>query len=355
MKLHFIFFLIFFLKLTFECGFVTHFYISQNAIGESENQVDPTLYNLLSSHLDTVQLGSCTPDWGYSLLINKYHELSDIIHEEGFLYASFDYLKEKYSDFSDSEAQKYLAYFIGIGGHQTADIYWHGYNGDPLAFMFQVAKNDFGSDSIDGIIHQVMEATADVFLFHEHDPHVEFKWWIPAQAVCDVYMRYKEVEVSTTEFIIGMDVLKVAMILLKTLNWVGSELGMLIEPWSHANYITWGHGGIDNCIDMSVPYYTDAWLYLNDKQSVVLPHFNYVSYPYSNTGDTSFFENILPAARELIDSGIISIDHTQNDDGSVTSEIPHIADFSKFLGLIQRYFGINTLEHLAYQFLNEFL
>ncbi|KAJ5080710.1 hypothetical protein M0811_13818 [Anaeramoeba ignava] len=358
MKLHFVFFLIFFLKFTFQCSFITHFYITEHSISDAQNTLDPKFYTLLTNNLITSQVGSMSPDWGY-LGDDYHHDLAEIMHGSEYLYASFDYLKEKYPNINDEESQKHWAFFVGIGCHQVADIYWHGLNGDPLGFMKEANRKDIDRLNISWITDVIIEPAVDMFIVDKYHPQISFKWWIPAQDVCDVY-SVLGATVEPDDFILGIDVLKVLMILMKTLNWAGTELGKVILEWSYANYMTWPHGGVQNCIDMSVPYYTDAWLYLNDNKLFpqnFSPYFspffdNFFSF---NDITDNFFQNLIPAARELIDSGIITISHTQNDDGSVTSENPHIADFSKFLGLIQRYFGINTLEHLSYQFLNEFL
>ncbi|KAJ5069818.1 hypothetical protein M0811_11480 [Anaeramoeba ignava] len=338
----------------FGCGYSTHFYISQLAIGES-GQLTPELYNLLSTYSDIVQVGSSSPDWGWNFLIKRYQERSLFMHEEIFLTTSFDYVKKKFSNFNDEEAKKYLAFFIGLGGHQTADLYWHGYNGDPLAFLLEAAHKDFNKENFEGITEQIVEWGVDLFIWRNQKPTVNFKWWIPAQAVSDIYTQAGGPDVSPTEFVLGMDLLKAIILLLKTLNWFGDELGKIIEPWTHDNYMTYAPGGINHCAEMSVPYYSDAWLYLNDKQSDLSSFFAKPKIESVFDQDFEFFENVIPAAQELIDNGILVIDHTDLGDGVVVTESPHIPDLSKFLGLLTRYFGIEILQKLSYEALRDFL
>lgn len=187
----------------FQChaiGVRTHAEIGQHAIGAYHQQVAqmvPGLDVLFSSddNLRAFYSGCAFPDWGYGGINPDAAEDS---HWRPFHEAYVQELSVRYPPPWDTEAQKEIAFFLGVISHSITDIPWHFSDKDHLSFLAAGLKHD-------GAGHGEIEMGCDLLLYAERElrPSVQTGTWFPIDTLNAVFARQGRREVTQDHLVAG--------------------------------------------------------------------------------------------------------------------------------------------------------
>lgn len=78
---------------------------------------------MIANNQDAFQPGAPAPDWGYAC---GFHDAGEAMHWEPFQVAAFNYINRTYERPWGVDAQKLVAFLLGVNSHAMADINWHG-------------------------------------------------------------------------------------------------------------------------------------------------------------------------------------------------------------------------------------
>jgi hypothetical protein len=181
--------------------------------------------------------GCCFPDWGYGGINQDAAEAS---HWNPFHTAYVEVLRRRFPPPWHAEAQKQVAFFLGVVCHSIADIPWHFSAGVEKSFL-QVAIEQGNAT------HGEAEFSCDLFLFAEDSlkPSLPMAMWWPLDVLDEVFQtagvaaKPQELSAGTTR--------------VQSYFFAGPVLGLAQNsaqktkfPWVYAHYKDYYYGGLEH-------------------------------------------------------------------------------------------------------------
>ena len=191
-----LFLLLLSLKMTLQCGMITHNEISQRAFFSFENpsftKIDYRSY--ISSNQGYLEAASAYPDWGY-LCKSPAGELS---HWPPFIEAYKQYFLDTYS-LNSSNNSHLIAFLFGIIAHDESDVLWHWGRqnsfSDQQGFLHSMSHDssdclDEWNEGTDPTCHTLGDVGADFFLAYRGGlDWLDRVWKVPTYDLSQIYQR----------------------------------------------------------------------------------------------------------------------------------------------------------------------
>jgi glycosylphosphatidylinositol phospholipase D len=182
-----------------QCGVTTHNVIANRALFWHRFSQFSEYKTIVENNLDTFQAGAAFPDWGYNCILTPYisdlHEASETAHWLPFQKESIKYLRENYKKPWNNEAQRLIAFLLGVVSHSVSDIIWHDQSyahHTKQGFMQAMANSNFNAQG-NGYSHEVHNDadTGGEFMaaFQEDLSFIKDIWYLPVHDIIKIYNR----------------------------------------------------------------------------------------------------------------------------------------------------------------------
>lgn len=180
------------------CGGVTHNIIGKRATYFLEANPELAEYaEIIKTNQDAFQNGASFPDWGYDCFLieagfDQLPNASEAAHWPPFQNATMDYIRRNYQKPWNQEAQKLIAFLLGIVSHSTADISWHnlGYVQSRIHQGFTEAMAHIMYNHSFSASHTEADIGGEFMAAYEVDlSFLSPSWYLPAQAMSDIYIE----------------------------------------------------------------------------------------------------------------------------------------------------------------------
>jgi len=172
-----------FLASAFGCGMSTHNEASQRAA----YWYDGKSSEIINSHRNWVQPGSFFPDWGYNC--RGFSSESEETHWPPFINMSATYIRTKYQQPWNEDAQNTISFFFGIMSHSVADNSWHSLSMSE-GLIEAMEHTEFRGDW--DAAHTKADIGGEFVLKRMKDlsGNAELQWNIPTQDLIELYDNY---------------------------------------------------------------------------------------------------------------------------------------------------------------------
>lgn len=126
--------------------------------------------------------GCAFPDWGYAGI---NHDAAEDAHWRPFHQAYAEVLQRRFPLPWDAEAQRQIAFFLGLISHSLTDIPWHFSSSTDKSFLEMGRIHDNAG-------HSDVEIGCDIILYAEKSlsPSMHLDTWWPLDLLVDVYARH---------------------------------------------------------------------------------------------------------------------------------------------------------------------
>lgn len=202
--------------------------------------------------------GSAFPDWGYGG-INP--EAAEATHWNPFHTAYVQVLQQRFPPPWNAEAQKQIAFFLGIICHSIADIPWHFSSANDKSFL-QSALEQGNSG------HGASEFAADVFLFAEDQltPALPVQLYWPFDTLREAFQT-AGVNVTQEQLTAGATREQAYFFSGPMLALARANAEKKNHPWVYAHYRDYYYGGLEHdaaIVSVHFKYYyalLNGWFY----------------------------------------------------------------------------------------------
>jgi hypothetical protein len=196
--------------------------------------------------------GCMFPDWGYDGIDDDAAEDS---HWSPFQEAFMAFLKQRAAFPWDAEAQRLIAFCLGVIVHGITDDLWHFSREDHRCFL-DVAKARDGAD------HGPCEVACEVFTHIQCTRRpMRGQFWWPLDVARDVYAE-RGISVTLAQLAAGCRKLEGEWRKGARWSWLAYPYYRAKYPWCHAHYRGDQYGGIAHGAAASVPYVQQAYAQL---------------------------------------------------------------------------------------------
>lgn len=126
--------------------------------------------------------GCAFPDWGYAGIDQ---DAAEDAHWRPFHLAYLEVLRRRFPPPWDAEAQRQVAFFLGVISHSLTDIPWHFSSSTDKSFLEMGRIHDNAS-------HGDVEKGCDIILYAEQSlsPSMHMDTWWPLEVLIEVYERH---------------------------------------------------------------------------------------------------------------------------------------------------------------------
>lgn len=308
-------------SVAFAGGGIAHMFLAEEVVDKIPIL---ELRTLLQTNLDVYRVGAYYPDSGY--IAGGYGEIS---HWDPFIYAFADYIKETYPNPS-IQNPKLVAFLFGCAVHRVSDEILHN------TFYTITKVKDFKGDYDKA--HQYGDVGIDLILNIDHNQWQAHPkaWWIPLKDLLAVYQRMGE-QVKANDIIWGNQVLSLAGFGERLISIPAYLYLQLRMPWTARHYYTWPQGGFLMNETKIVDYQIKLWHRLTSKSGKNLLNST------KNTQVKQQFATLsgnLPTfnfAKSAIQSGVVQVETTSNDDGSIEIQQPIINQANNLKSLLDQF------------------
>lgn len=181
-------------------GIRSHVEIAQLSVRtyhEQAAQIVPGLEQLFAceANLRAFYSGGAFPDWGYAGI---HSDAAEDSHCRPFHEAYVNVLLARYAPPWTPEAQKEVAFFLGVISHSITDIPWHFSEKDHLSFLAAGLKHD-------GAGHGEIEMGCDFLLYGERElhPSVQTEAWFPIDTLLAVFDHKGRRKITRDQLLAG--------------------------------------------------------------------------------------------------------------------------------------------------------
>ncbi|XP_015418993.1 PREDICTED: phosphatidylinositol-glycan-specific phospholipase D [Myotis davidii] len=157
---------------------------------------------LLLEHQDAYQAGAVFPDAFYPGICQRgrFHEVSESTHWTPFLNASVHYIREHYPPPWEKDAEKLVAFLLGVTSHMVADVSWHSL-GIEQGFLRTMAAMDFHGSYSEA--HPAGDFGGDVLSQFEFNfNYLARHWYVPVEDLLGIYRELYGKDVITKHVIV---------------------------------------------------------------------------------------------------------------------------------------------------------
>lgn len=221
-------------------------YRSESLLGE----IYPDLHSFLVANRGAIYAGSTFPDWAF-VVIND--TLSWIAHSPNFGEMYLNHVLEEYPDMSSTEAQRQLAFCIGLHAHIYSDRVWHGYHDPPgmTSALEQGMSNDATSE-------EIIEGSLDIVVGYEYSVP-SFSWFWPETTIHHVYEEWGGPEATISNIRLGTNGLESSYAASAIPGYFTYTAAKALIPWTYDNYIDYFPGGLDHVIQTTAYFSRKNW------------------------------------------------------------------------------------------------
>eukprot|EP00743_Colponemidia_sp_Colp-15_P001591 GILK01001737.1.p1 GENE.GILK01001737.1~~GILK01001737.1.p1 ORF type:complete len:905 (-),score=147.51 GILK01001737.1:91-2769(-) len=178
---------------TLGCGMLTHTEVGARALHWLESD---EYKQIILKHQDAYQAGAPFPDWGY--LCNQ-HDPGEDTHWQPFMHTAINYLHEKYPKPWGPDAEKFVAFLLGIEVHSESDIVWHWgpstNRADDQGFLHAMSHaastcHDEWNSGASPNCHDIGDTGADLLLSLRGGlDYITPRWFLPTRDLVEIYKR----------------------------------------------------------------------------------------------------------------------------------------------------------------------
>ena len=213
------------------CGVTTHNVISNTAFEKILN--DPTINykDIIRNNRNYFQSGSAFPDWGYQCPLGMINDtLADILHNAAesahwinFMRTGINYLNTTYQRPWNTDAQRLLAFLLGVVSHSVADILWHDIGvigATRQGFIQAMCESDFNCSSkgYDSNVHFLADAGGEFVNAKFYDlSFIEQDWALPYTDIVNIY-KLLGMDISQSELVICFAVIGIEIDFVSDIN-----------------------------------------------------------------------------------------------------------------------------------------
>jgi hypothetical protein len=231
----------------FAWGPRSHVEIAKRAIINLNDDAFAGIYTFCDLHRGEIYSGSVFPDWGLGGIAP---DLSYHAHSMAFGEIYLEYLRDKYPDPHTYEAQRELAFLLGLLTHIYGDRVWHGGTGEYTALHEGISR--------DGQSEDIIEASLDIIIGYENAIG-SFSWYWPYETIIDVYALYGDTGVTSGQLGLGTSGLEVTYNTSIGSGSAGYFPARSLIPWTYANYGNYFPGGFTNAVNLASAQIRKAW------------------------------------------------------------------------------------------------
>jgi len=153
----------------------------------------------VQEHPECYQAGSPFPDWGYQ---TGFPDESEEAHWPPFMNAFAQYIHDTYPQPWDEETKKLVAFFMGVIGHNSADVDWHAGEGTIGMMQHLEFHGDFQA------AHNIADGGGEFYNSTEREfDWLEMNWYFPLEDVVAVYHIRGFEDLTTDDMQLGTTLL----------------------------------------------------------------------------------------------------------------------------------------------------
>lgn len=283
----------------------------------------------LGENRNAYRVGASFPDCGYAI---GNPSLSGDAHSPRFVNAFLDLIRRTYAP-PFTEQYPTISFLLGAASHVADDPPYHAY------FIAEVAARDFGGDY--QLAHTMCDTGLEFVTILEHNRWADVpQVWLPMEDILSAFALMGSSH-SREDILAGNTVLAVAGFAERLVTLFLYLPVKLLMPWGGANYYDDPQGGLFNGGERSAAYYESVWTALMRPPSV-LRH-GPLALPDGWVRDTllaaarhraesgSFFHRF---ARKCLEEGVVEVEVTDLEDGSVLIGPPKVKNPGRFVELL---------------------
>ena len=193
------------------CGITTHNVISNTAFEKLSGDSTVNYKDIIRNNRNYFQSGSAFPDWGYGCPLGDFNatfgdilsNASETAHWIPFMKAAVKYLNTTYQRPWNTDAQRLLAFLLGVASHSVADILWHdiGIIGvTRQGFIQAMCESDFNcrGQSYNSDVHGTADTGGEFVNAKFYDlSFIQQDWVLPYDDLLNIY---KSMGIELTHF-----------------------------------------------------------------------------------------------------------------------------------------------------------
>ncbi len=191
-----------------------------------------TLFTNTQTNLASFYCGCIFPDWGYDGINDDAAEDS---HWPPFQEAFITVIQQRYTLPWEAEAERLLAFCLGVMVHGITDDLWHFSKDGHQCFLDMAKRHDHAD-------HGPCEVACDVFS-HRQYPHRDVDFWWPLETIKRVYASRK-IQVTPQQLLTGFNKLEHEVLKGARWSWLVYPYYRLKYPWCHTHYQGVAYGAV---------------------------------------------------------------------------------------------------------------
>lgn len=286
----------------------THNAISDRSLTEIA-PVETELIELLTRHNAVVNAGSIFPD----IYLATRRDLAFRCHGMDFQDICFQYCYNSFALPYSEEAEKTIAFFMGVANHIVADYRWHGGGGHTESCLHHAIANDLPGNSL---AESIIEGGLDFVVQHydQRTPDPKPGWYVPTVHTTNILHGMGYAEVNEEEQVALTTVIMIAVWFEELLEGPVFQVVRQQLPWTTANYHTWPYGGFFDVATAGVREWETQWNSLQTGTWSAFPNQNrlmkedrFSSYLKALPKIAHPVPAYVPLAEHLYTSGIIEV------------------------------------------------
>lgn len=290
----------------------------------------PELVHCLEENRDAYLVGAPFPDAGYAILNDP---MSDDAHSTEFIDAFVSHIRATY-DPPYTDQYRLISFLMGVASHVADDPPYHWY------FIAASADEDFDGDY--DLAHTWCDTGIEFLAIVDYNRWLDIpRFWLPLGDIAEAYSlmgsNYRKIDI-----LLGNLIILVAdyaeRLIAPFVYFPVSEM----MPWTASNYYTYPDGGLFNGGELSAEYYESVWENLMSDGGAPVPAHTLLRVsgePRFRHSSTEHRQPLHDFSWRCLTEGIIEVDVTSGENGSVIFGQPRIVISEEFFSLVDSFFS----------------
>ncbi len=224
------------------CGPITHAAVAARLAGYVDPTNPPGYQDFLQRNPGPHDTGAIALDVFFSF----GDEVGHAAHSRTYLDAFRDLMLQDMDLPLDAEEERTLVFYLGQLSHYIADYHWHGYDGDPDAFIWEAMEQD-------GVLEETAELGVDIYMLWEQgERNAEALWWYPGDLMVEAIHAIGYPDISLLDLDLAMAALESGYRVERLTGYFSYLWWRSYLPWTHENYGPYTPGGLIECVTYGV-------------------------------------------------------------------------------------------------------